>query len=194
MWDAQYPVLTPMPAEMETGDSVELDGADAGTVHHDNPASQPTPTPTLVSAPDPGAVWCSDGSNYGDMFVTDTKSILMTSLGTKPMINFSLENVAQCVIPSMNRNELEIQFNESDARKDEDSLVQITFHFPKNPVAEDSDEEEKEEMESKAESFQKAIMGTGAIDDSTGNILVEFSREEGNFVAPRSKFVVQVCS
>lgn len=93
----------------------------------------------------------------------------------------------------INRNELEIQFNESDARKDEDCLLQITFHFPKSTEEIDSDEEEEaEEKESKAELFQKAIVGTGAIENATGNVLVEFTREEGNFMAPRSKFVVQV--
>lgn len=117
----------------------------------------------------------------------------MKSLNSKPILNISLDNVAQCVIPTMNRNELEIQFNENDSRKDEDALVQITFHFPKNPEPEDSDDEDEEaEKESKAELFQKSIVDTGAISDVTGSVLVEFSRDEGNFVAPRAKFVVQV--
>ena len=125
----------------------------------------------------------------------ENKSILMKALNSKPILNISLENVAQCVVPTMNRNEVEIQFNENDSRKDEDSLVQITFHFPKNPDPEDSDDEDDEaEKETKAESFQKSIVDTGAIQDTTGNVIVEFSREEGNFVAPRSKFVVQVCT
>lgn len=125
--------------------------------------------------------------------LNESKSILMKSLNSKPIFNFSLENVAQCVVPTMNRNELEIQFNENDGRKDEDSLVQITFHFPKNPEPEDSDDEDDEtEKDTKAELFQKAIVDTGAIRDVTGSVIVEFSREEGNFVAPRAKFVVQV--
>ena len=184
-----------MSAEVETG------GGASGLVETmmaqetdvvDAPATA-VQMPALVPAPAPDMEWCASGGNYGEMAVTDAKGILMTSLNSKPVMNFSLENVAQCVIPSMNRNELEIQFNESDARKEEDCLVQITFHFPKNPPPEDSDDEDEEmEKDSKAELFQKVIMGTGAIEDLTGNVLVEFKRDEGNFLAPRSKFVVQV--
>ena len=123
----------------------------------------------------------------------ENKSILMKSLNSKPIFNISLDNVAQCVVPTLNRNELEIQFNENDNRKDDDSLVQITFHFPKNPAPEDSDDDDDEaEQDTKAELLQKSIVETGAISDITGSVLVEFSREEGNFVAPRAKFVVQV--
>ena len=45
----------------------------------------------------------SEGANYGAMEVTEDKSISMTSVTSKSMMNFSLENVAQCVVPSMNR-------------------------------------------------------------------------------------------
>ena len=136
------------------------------------------------------AVRASDGGSFGIMSVTESNAIQMSSLLSKTIFSFSLGNVAQCVIPTNNRNELEIQFQENDNRKDEDSLVQITFHFPKN---EDEDDVEDEiERDTQAESFQKSIMDTGAIEAVAGNVIVEFSKDDGKFVAPRNHYTVQV--
>ena len=109
----------------------------------------------------------------------ENKSILMKALNSKTNFEHFFGKRRSMCSPTKNRNEVEIQFNENDSRKDEDSLVQITFHFPKNPDPEDSDDEDDEaEKETKAESFQKSIVDTGAIQDTTGNVIVEFSREK----------------
>ena len=88
-------------------------------------------------------------------------------------------------------------------RRDEDCLVQLTFHFPKvlhdddDDVSNDdvdADDSESKQADSKAEEFQKLIMDTGAIDSTSGSgsTIVEFSKEEANFVSPRGRYIVQV--
>jgi hypothetical protein len=92
------------------------------------------------------------------------------------------------------------------AEKESDSLVQITLHFADNEdddEDEDDDEEKKEEKKERgeadeggdavegdeggdeekerlttAEKFQKRIMSVGAIASATGNVIVEFSKEQ----------------
>jgi diphthamide synthase (EF-2-diphthine--ammonia ligase) len=90
-----------------------------------------------------------------------------------------------CVVPASNKDDLEVQFVESErSDKHQDTLVQMTFHFPT--------EEEEEEEVSKAESFQKEVMDTGIIRSMTGDIIAEFTKEQGNFVTPRGKYAIQV--
>jgi hypothetical protein len=140
----------------------------------------------------------SDGANYGFLELkAESRRVAMTSLSSKQIFEVSLDQVAQCVVN--NRDDLEIQFQESDVRRDEDCLVQMTFHFPKalddggDKEVESGDEEENEEpKDSKAEEFKKLIIDTGAIDSTSGSTLVEFSKEEANFVSPRGRYVVQV--
>ncbi len=87
-------------------------------------------------------------------------------------------------MPANNRNEIEIQFLEAEkAERHDDGLVQMTLHFPT---------EENEDGTSRAEQFQKDIMDTGVIRSITGNIIAEFSKEQGNFVTPRGKYTIQV--
>ena len=116
----------------------------------------------------------AEGSHFGIVAIHD-KSLTMKSISDKTVFDMSLENLAQCVIPTQNRDELEIQFQESDTNRDEDCLVQITLHFP--PADEDEDEDEDEDKETQAEIFQKSILSTGVIQSVTGNIIVEFGKE-----------------
>lgn len=105
-------------------------------------------------------------------------------MSSRPVLDFKIENIALCVVPANNRDEVEVQFLESEkADKHEDSLVQLTFHFPT---------EEDEEGLTLAETFHKDIMETGVIRSVTGNIIAEFSKEQGNFVTPRGKYAIQV--
>ena len=95
-----------------------------------------------------------------------------------------LENFALCVVPANNRDEIEIQFMEPEKHdRHEDGLVQMTLHFPTG---------EDEEGLTNAEVFQKSILNTGVIRSVTGNIIAEFSKEQGNFVTPRGKYAMQV--
>ena len=110
-------------------------------------------------------------------------------VSSKPIFDFKLDTVSLCVVPTNNRDDVEIQFIESekaDKRVQEDSLVQMTFHFPTGM------EEEDEEGASAAEVFQRNVMDTGVIKSITGDIIAEFSKEQGNFVTPRGKYAIQV--
>ena len=107
----------------------------------------------------------------------------MTSIVSKqPLFDLKLDNIALCVVPASNRHEVEVQFAESDSKKD-DNLVQITLHFPTG---------EDEDGQTNAEKFQKDVMNTGVIKSVTGDIIAEFSKEQGNFVTPRGKYAIQV--
>lgn len=101
-----------------------------------------------------------------------------------PLFDIPCEAIAQCVVPQSNRDELEIQFGESGREgKHEDRLMQMTIHFP--PI-EDPDEN------TTAEALQAEILKMGVISSLTGDVLVEFSKELGNFVNPRGKYALQV--
>ena len=115
----------------------------------------------------------------------------MMSIGGDTMFELSLENVAQCVVPTNNQNDLEIQFQESN-NKDDDCVAQITFHFPTEEV--EGDDGEPADRESLAESFKSTILSSGISNVSTDTVIVEFSKEQGNFITPRGKYSIQMTS
>ena len=53
-------------------------------------------------------------------------------------------------------------------------MVQITFHFPPG--------EDEEGIITQAEQLQQQIKDTGVLRSVTGDIITEFSKEQGNFV------------
>ena len=81
-----------------------------------------------------------------------------------------------------NRGDVEIQFADKETKR-EASLVQITFHFPPG---------EDEEGITQAEQLQQQIKDTGVLRSVTGDVITEFSKEQGNFVTPRGKYTIQV--
>lgn len=118
----------------------------------------------------------SDGANYGDFNFKDKS--LVFDVGTKSAFELSLSSISQCVIPGNTRNEVELQFHESDAvDREDDTLVQIRFHFP---AAED-----KEIETTDAEAFQQQVMEVANIRSVTGNVIVEFDAAQGTFLTPR---------
>lgn len=129
---------------------------------------------------------CTDGAHYGSLKV-DKNAVKFSSIDDKEIFNVKLDHISQCVVPQNNRDEVEIHFHEEDIAKDEDALVQITFHFPTHELAEDEEIEE-----TKAEEFKRNVFETGVIKSVTGNVIVEFSKEQGNFVTPRGKYSIQV--
>jgi structure-specific recognition protein 1 len=136
----------------------------------------------------------SDGINYGNLVLKDKNTLEMTSLSSKHMLEMSLDNVALCVVPVNNRNEMEMHFHEIDegSQANDDNLVQITLHFPQGEVPED--EEEQDDFVTPAEELRQAMMDTGVIRSMTGDIIAEFTREQGNFVTPRGKYAIQMTS
>lgn len=125
-----------------------------------------------------------DGANFGSLEYDD-KHISLKSAKGLDYFQLKLDNIANCAIADKNRNEVEIQFHESDTTaRDEDGLVQIRFHFP------DAQEDTEESL---AEAFQ-AAMEKGMTRSVVGNVIVEFDKEEGTFVNPRGRYGIQMYS
>lgn len=125
-------------------------------------------------------VVCSDASNYGKISVSD-QIVDFSSMDGQSILKLKLEQVSQCVVPASNRDEVEIHFHEEEkGHQKDDVLAQITFHFP---VVDDNDNDN--DNETKAEEFKKQIVDSGVIRSVTGDVIVEFSKEQGNFVTPR---------
>jgi hypothetical protein len=116
--------------------------------------------------------------------ILNNEIVLESTISSRPILNIKVDNIALCVVPATNRDEIEIQFVETEkVDRHDDGLVQMTLHFPSG---------EDDEGASQAEQFQKSIMNTGVIRSVTGNIIAEFSKEQGNFVTPRGKYTIQV--
>ncbi len=127
--------------------------------------------------------------NFGEISL-DEKTIKLNSVNGKNILELPMMNAVQAVVPQSNRDDLEIQFNENDADKEADSLLQVTFHFPPPEV----DEEGNVEETTPAQAFQTEIMNLGVIKSIKGNTICEFSKEMGNFVTPRGKYTMQMTS
>jgi len=118
--------------------------------------------------------------------VEDSHLSMVSANGKKKLFDMNIENVSLCVVPANNRDDIEIQFADNQGKdKKEDMLVQMTLHFPTG---------EDDEGVTQAESYHAQIMSTGVIKSVTGDIIVEFSREQGNFVTPRGKYALQLTS
>jgi len=128
--------------------------------------------------------YCYDGSNFGEI-TYDEKRVILTSRTGKTYFELKLDNLANCAVTDKNSNEVELQFLESEnIPKEEDSLVQIRFHFPDG-------EAEEEEGVTKAEEFESTIRKS-LTKSVSGHIIVEFDKEEGTFITPRGKYGIQV--
>lgn len=84
------------------------------------------------------------------------------------MMSLDLVEVSQCVLPGNNRNEVELQFPESDAiEANNDQLVSIRFYIPPDPEVDPSDRTVK----SSAELLQQRIMQMANIRKTTGDVI-----------------------
>jgi structure-specific recognition protein 1 len=106
------------------------------------------------------------------------------------MLSLDLGDVSQCVLPGNNRNEIELQFPESDAvEANNDQLVSIRFYIPPDPEADPADRTFK----SSAELLQQRIMSTANIRKTTGDVIVEFDHDKGSFLTPRGRYSIELC-
>ena len=106
------------------------------------------------------------------------------------MLSLDLAEVSQCVLPGNNRNEIELQFPESDAVEvNNDQLVSIRFYIPPDPEADPGDRTVK----TAAELLQQRIMSTANIRKTTGDVIVEFDHEKGSFLTPRGRYSIELC-
>jgi len=105
------------------------------------------------------------------------------------MMSLDLAEVSQCVLPGNNRNEVELQFPESDAvEANNDQLVSIRFYIPPDPEVDPSDRTVK----SSAELLQQRIMQMANIRKTTGDVIVEFDLEKGSFLTPRGRYSIEL--
>lgn len=120
--------------------------------------------------------------------------LLKSAKTGKRVFELKLNNVSQCVLPGNSKDEVEIQFHESDSvDKEEDMLVHVRLRFPTLPERGEDAEEEEPDM-TPAETFQKNIMERGMIRSVTGNVIAEFTQDQGTFVTPRGRYAIQVMS
>eukprot|EP00529_Nitzschia_sp_RCC80_P014404 CAMPEP_0113454940 /NCGR_PEP_ID=MMETSP0014_2-20120614/8121_1 /TAXON_ID=2857 /ORGANISM="Nitzschia sp." /LENGTH=754 /DNA_ID=CAMNT_0000346359 /DNA_START=65 /DNA_END=2329 /DNA_ORIENTATION=- /assembly_acc=CAM_ASM_000159 len=105
------------------------------------------------------------------------------------MLSLDLTEVSQCVLPGNNRNEIELQFPESDAvETSNDQLVSVRFYIPPDPDADPSDKT----TVTNAEHLQQKIMKLARIRKTTGDVLVEFDLEKGSFLTPRGRYSIEL--
>jgi Structure-specific recognition protein (SSRP1) len=106
------------------------------------------------------------------------------------MMSLDLAEVSQCVLPGNNRNEIELQFPESDAvETSNDQLVSVRFYIPPDPDADPADKA----TVTNAESLQQKIMKMAKIRKTTGDVIVEFDLEKGSFLTPRGRYSIELC-
>jgi len=105
------------------------------------------------------------------------------------MMSLDLAEVSQCVLPRNNRNEIELQFPESDTLEaGTDQLVSICFYIPPDADFESNDKE----TPSNAELLQQRIMKTASIKNTSGNVIVEFPETRGTFLTPRGRYAIEL--
>ncbi|CAJ1896816.1 unnamed protein product [Cylindrotheca closterium] len=105
------------------------------------------------------------------------------------MMSLDLAEVSQCVLPGNNRNEIELQFPETDAvEANNDQLVSIRFYIPPDPEGDPSDRT----IKTPAELLQQKIMGTANIRKTTGDVIVEFDPDKGVFLTPRGRYSIEL--
>lgn len=103
------------------------------------------------------------------------------------MLTMDLGEVSQCVLPGNNRNEIELQFHESDtSEQGADQCVQIRFYVPPDPAATDAD------APTNAENFQRRIMKEAEIKNTAGNVIAEFDDSKGTFLTPRGRYAIEL--
>ena len=130
---------------------------------------------------------CSDGQQ----FLWKQACSLLFSSYLRTVMSLDLAEVSQCVLPGNNRNELEIQWPESDTiEANNDQLVSIRFYIPPDPEADPSDKTQK----SSAELLQSRIMQMANIRKTTGDVIVEFDLEKGSFLTPRGRYSIELCT
>ena len=100
------------------------------------------------------------------------------------MLSLHLGEVSQCVIQGNTKNEIEIQFVESDTvEAGTDQLTSIRFYIPPDP-----DTDPTEVSQTPAELFQEKIMKIANIRNNAGNAIVEFDESVGTFLTPRGRY------
>ncbi len=125
----------------------------------------------------------ANGSNYGEIDLNGRILKMTSGVSNATSFEMPLDSLSSCVL--VNKDDVEVQFAEDEtADRDDYNLTQITFHFPLGQDGED--------LHGPAASFHKRIEELNVIQAITGDVIVEFTKEQGNFMAPRGKFSIQM--
>ena len=103
------------------------------------------------------------------------------------MLSLDLGEVSQCVLPGNNRNEIEMQFLESDT-VGADQLVAIRFYVPPDADADPTDKD----APTSAEVLQSHIMNAASVKKTSGAIIAEFEEVKGTFLTPRGRYAIEL--
>lgn len=105
------------------------------------------------------------------------------------MMSLDLGEVSQCVLPGNNRNEIEMQFLESDTvEAGTDQLVAIRFYVPPDADADPTDKD----APTSAEVLQSHIMNIASVKKTSGAIIAEFDESKGTFLTPRGRYSIEL--
>ena len=105
------------------------------------------------------------------------------------MASLDLGEVSQCVLPGNNRNEIEMQFLESDTvEAGTDQLVAIRFYVPPDADADPTDKD----APTSAEVLQSEIMQIASVKKTSGSVIAEFDETKGTFLTPRGRYSVEL--
>ena len=105
------------------------------------------------------------------------------------MTSLDLGEVSQCVLPGNNRNEIEMQFLESDTvEAGTDQLVAIRFYVPPDADADPTDKD----APTSAEVLQSHIMNIASVKKTSGSIIAEFDENKGTFLTPRGRYSIEL--
>lgn len=101
------------------------------------------------------------------------------------MASMNLGEVAQCVMQGNTRNEIELQFQESDTvEPGTDQLVSVRFYIPPDPDVEADDPDSL----TAAEKLQQDITKLANIKNTAGNEIARFDESQGTFLTPRGRY------
>jgi structure-specific recognition protein 1 len=105
------------------------------------------------------------------------------------MLSLDLAEVSQCVLPGNNRNEIEMQFLESDTvEAGTDQLVAIRFYVPPDADADPTDKD----APTSAEVLQSQLMNVASVKKTSGAVIAEFDEGKGTFLTPRGRYSIEL--
>lgn len=105
------------------------------------------------------------------------------------MLSLDLGEVSQCVLPGNNRNEIEMQFLESDTvEAGTDQLVAIRFYVPPDQDADPTDKD----AQTPAEVLQSRITQIASVKKTSGAVIAEFNENLGTFLTPRGRYSIEL--
>lgn len=105
------------------------------------------------------------------------------------MLSLDLGEVSQCVLPGNNRNEIEMQFLESDTvEAGTDQLVAIRFYVPPDADADPADKD----APTPAELLQERMMQLASVKKTSGSVIAEFDESKGTFLTPRGRYSIEL--